>query len=168
MRKTIIFILCLALLTGFSFRLYAQSEKTLDQAELLKQFIGTWKAEIAPDTFIISTNVQSGEGFQQSMKVMTGDQVIYSATGVTGLSGDKKTVISVDLNPEGNVNMQKGRFISKDVVMLEDFGSGGDHALALLEIKFDTETVSQRIKYRGKKLTWEVEWMDPITFTRVE
>ena len=43
----------------------------LDQVELMKQFIGTWKCELSKDTFLISENVPFGTGMLSSSQIVT-------------------------------------------------------------------------------------------------
>jgi hypothetical protein len=168
MRKSTGFILCLSFLMGISLHLHAQPEKTLDQAELLKQFLGTWKAEISPDTFIISEITPCGKGFHQSIQVLAKEEAFYSGEGITGFTSDKRGIISVDLTEDGIINIQKGRFVSENKLLLEDFGAGQDHASALIEIEFGAESLIQRNKWRGKSLSWDVDWMDPMTFKKIK
>ena len=49
----------------------AQSEpEHLDQIELMKQFIGTWKCELGKDTFLMSENVPFGTGMLSSSRIV--------------------------------------------------------------------------------------------------
>jgi hypothetical protein len=50
----------------------AQTKQTkLNQAELMKQFIGTWKCELGKDTFLISENTPFGTGMISNSQVGT-------------------------------------------------------------------------------------------------
>lgn len=43
----------------------------LDQVELMKQFIGTWKCELGKDTFLISENTPFGTGMLSNSQIVT-------------------------------------------------------------------------------------------------
>lgn len=43
----------------------------LDQVELMKQFIGTWKCELSKDTFLISENIPFGTGMFSRSQIVT-------------------------------------------------------------------------------------------------
>ena len=50
----------------------AQTTQTqLNQVELMKQFIGTWKCELSKDTFLISENVPFGTGMLSKSQIVT-------------------------------------------------------------------------------------------------
>ena len=75
MRKSIYIILSLLFIVP-SLTLLAQSaEEELDQVELLKQFIGTWKAEVAEDTVVILKFVPIGVALVHTLEVMVKDNV---------------------------------------------------------------------------------------------
>ena len=64
MKKTLYINLLLLIFFSFSLCLYSQTgQDDLDQAKLMKQQIGTWKADISQDTIVILEFTQAGAGF---------------------------------------------------------------------------------------------------------
>ena len=67
----------------------AQDVKSkLNQIELMKQFIGTWKCELGRDTFLITQTKPFGTGMISKSKMFTKDNVLDSIIQVFGF--DKK------------------------------------------------------------------------------
>ena len=63
-------------------------QSKLNQIELMKQFIGTWKCELGRDTFLITETKSFGTGMISRSQVFTKDNVIDSIIQVFGF--DKK------------------------------------------------------------------------------
>ena len=71
-------------------RLHGQAiESKLNQVELMKQFIGTWKCELGRDTFLISETKPFGTGMISKSRIFTNDNVIDSVIQLFGF--DKKS-----------------------------------------------------------------------------
>ena len=69
--------------------LHAQDvQSKLNQIELMKQFIGTWKCELGRDTFLITQTKPFGTGMISKSKMFTKDNVLDSIIQVFGF--DKK------------------------------------------------------------------------------
>ena len=64
------------------------SQSKLNQIELMKQFIGTWKCELGKDTFLITQTKPFGTGMISKSKMFTKDNVLDSIIQVFGF--DKK------------------------------------------------------------------------------
>lgn len=63
-------------------------QSKLNQIELMKQFIGTWKCELGRDTFLITETKPFGTGMISKSQIFTKDNVIDSVIQVFGF--DKK------------------------------------------------------------------------------
>ena len=63
-------------------------QSKLNQIELMKQFIGTWKCELGRDTFLITQTKPFGTGMISKSKMFTKDNVLDSIIQVFGF--DKK------------------------------------------------------------------------------
>jgi hypothetical protein len=63
-------------------------QSKLNQIELMKQFIGTWKCELARDTFLITETKPFGTGMISKSQIFTKNNVIDSVIQVFGF--DKK------------------------------------------------------------------------------
>jgi len=66
----------------------SESSKGLNQVELFKQMIGTWKAEIARDTFYLAQYKPFGNGLEGNIKIVTGGKKIMEGKVLLGY--DKK------------------------------------------------------------------------------
>ncbi|HEY5124231.1 MAG TPA: hypothetical protein VIK14_10895 [Ignavibacteria bacterium] len=59
--------------------LQAQTTQTkLNQVELLKQFLGTWKSEIAKDTTIIGDYTPFGTAVESNLQIVTNNKILDS------------------------------------------------------------------------------------------
>jgi hypothetical protein len=68
---------------------HAQPMQTkLNQVELMKQFLGTWKGEIGKDTIIIGDNTPFGTGMDCNIQIITKNKILDSAKQLYGY--DKK------------------------------------------------------------------------------
>ena len=63
-------------------------QSKLNQIELMKQFIGTWKCELGRDTFLITETKPFGTGMISQSQIFTKDNVLDSVIQVFG--SDKK------------------------------------------------------------------------------
>lgn len=63
-------------------------QSKLNQIELMKQFIGTWKCELGSDTFLITETKPFGSGMISKSQIFTKDIIIDSVIQVFGF--DKK------------------------------------------------------------------------------
>lgn len=78
----LLLIFCLVL-SGFN-RLHAQTLQTLDQVKLIKQFAGTWQAELGNDTIVIGTNTVFGTGLACNSDIVVKGKVINSVKQLYG------------------------------------------------------------------------------------
>jgi hypothetical protein len=69
----------------------------LDQMVLMKQFLGTWKAELAPDTFIITNNLPFGSGIDCTGKIYTKGQVLDSIKQIYGYDFSSHKYLAAEL-----------------------------------------------------------------------
>jgi hypothetical protein len=66
-----------------------QTENKLNQVELMKQFIGSWKCELGKDTLIIGDNIAFGTGLVCNSKIIVKGKIINSVKQLFGY--DSKT-----------------------------------------------------------------------------
>lgn len=170
MRKTLSLILVLSLLFSLSSTLSAQkTEQELDQLELFKQFIGTWKAEAAADTFLVVSFVPRGGGMEFTLEVKTKDTTFYTSPGVYGFSSDKKTVRFAGVDGDGNMSLDYGRFVTDKKFIAEVYQDNAKHPRAIEEVEFiSPESFTTQYKSRGNKMTWDAEWSTPLTFNKIK
>lgn len=65
-----------------------QNHEILNQAELLKQFEGTWNCEIGKDTTAVWEMIPYGSGFEAKLKYVTKGNIVKEGKGLYGY--DKK------------------------------------------------------------------------------
>ncbi len=84
----------LIIITGIQ----AQDVKSkLNQIELMKQFIGTWKCELGRDTFLITETKPFGSGMISKSQIFTKDIVIDSVIQVFGFDKNADKFIMAEL-----------------------------------------------------------------------
>jgi hypothetical protein len=63
----------------------AQStQPKLNQMELMKEFMGIWKGEIAKDTVMIMNFTSYGKAVENSYKIIVKDKILYSGKEIYG------------------------------------------------------------------------------------
>ena len=73
------------------------SQSKLNQIELMKQFIGTWKCELGRDTFLITETKPFGTGMISKSQIFTKDNVIDSVIQVFGFDKNADKFIMAEL-----------------------------------------------------------------------
>ena len=94
----------------------AQSTQTkLDQLELMKQYLGIWKGELAKDTFLILNFTSFGKTIEDNYKVVTKGNTLFSGKEIYGYekNDDKLLIASINDNST-RLNLAVGWFSSKD------------------------------------------------------
>jgi hypothetical protein len=96
-------------------KLPAQETQTkLDQVELLKQFIGTWKCEYRKDTLLIIENNPFGIGMVSNSKIVTNGETIETIIQLHGYDKEKDRFNVAELIQSTSVlEIINARFISK-------------------------------------------------------
>lgn len=170
MKKSISLLLCFSFLLCLSLKLYPQSaEEKLDQAELVKQFIGTWEREIGKDSVITikCTPLNNGIHVIQENKANGNTFGIYQ--GVSGLSDNKEMLIGAFIADDGTTIFDFGKFVAKNKYVVERHIGNITHAAALLEWEFPTtESFVVRSKWRGEGMTWPDDWNQGATFRKID
>lgn len=168
MRKSISLLLCLALLSCLSLKLYSQSsDEKLNQAELLKQFLGTWEADIGKDSVVALqfTTLNNGLLIVQEDKANGIPYVTYQ--GIIGLSDDKEMIIATAITPNGMMIIDFGKFVEKDKYVIDRYLGNTTHVAYQMEWEFSTpESFIVRSKWRGNGMTWPEEWSYWFTFNK--
>ena len=94
----------------------AQSTQTkLNQSELLKQFVGTWKCELAKDTLLIIDVKSYGDGLDYYIKSETKGKILMEGKAL--MSYDKKSDKGIQTEIMGvpDVTLWVYWFISKNI-----------------------------------------------------
>ena len=158
------FVLC------FSINLNAQSSETdLDQVELMKQFIGTWKWEWREDSTIIWEIIPSNVGYESNISWQAHGETFLTSQGIMGFAQNKQLVNWYFLLQEGGIYRDVGKFLSDKKLTGERFTVDHKHVTASFEIYFQTPDKFKWIhKFRGMKETWDDAVVREITYTRVK
>jgi hypothetical protein len=155
---------------GFCTNLHAQSsEKDLDQAELLKQFTGKWITETGEDSTAIIEFIPNNKGYRHNSYWQTKGETYRTAIGLLGFTWEKQTVINSALWPNGNLSIDKGKFVSDTKMKWERFNDEHNHVIANFEIYFTTPDEWKMIfRWRGMKETWDDAVVTETIYTRVK
>ena len=170
MKKTLNIMLSLLIIVSFSLNVSSQSDqKDLDQVKLLKQFIGSWEADIAPDTVTTIEFIQAGAGIYSIQETKAKGKTYETSVGIMGFSDDKKSIITSDLWHIGIISQDIGKFISDQKLVLERFPNDQKHARVYIEIEFlSPESFIWRAKFRDNGMTWGEVWDITATVNKVK
>src|ERR1035437_4545244 len=108
--------------------LQAQTTHTkLDQFELLKQFLGTWKYELAKDTTIISESTPFGTAIEDNYQIVTKGKILDSGNELLGYDKNSDRIITARLSKSSpNIEITSWRWTSKNIfegVMFQDISN---------------------------------------------
>jgi len=130
--------LIVLLLLGANVAQAQTMQKKLDQIELEKQFIGTWKCEIAKDTIMYAEFTQFGL-MKGNIKIVTKDKILDSGEELFGY--DKETDKSIQVTvwkSSTNIDINAWQFVSNNIkvgVPLKDI-SNRPNATLKFKIEF--------------------------------
>jgi hypothetical protein len=169
MRLTVHIILCMTLLFGVSLNLLSQSaEEELDQAELMKQFRGTWELPVSEDSLIVATITPFGDGLSFKQENKANGKTYSSSLGLWGVSSDKKTIESVGLDESGNIDYSVGKFVSPKKFVTED-NYGNPYVVRISEFEIESPvSIIYRIKVRGEDMSWDCDWRYTFKLKKVD
>ena len=94
----------------------SKSSKGLNQVELFKQMIGTWKAEIARDTFYIAQYKPFGNGLEGNIKIVTGGKKIMEGKVLLGYDKKNDKFVETDLVEGSDIMLYGIWFTSKSTL----------------------------------------------------
>ena len=163
-------VLCFSLLSCLSLNLFAQpAEKELDQAELLKQFIGTWEADNGKDSVVVLNCTPFNNGLFCFQEDKANGKTYLSYKVVFGLSDDKEMIIAAAPVPNGTMLIDFGKFVEKDKYVADRYLGNKTHVASQMEWEFLTpESFIVRAKWRGNGMSWPEDWNDWFTFNKIE
>ena len=105
----IILLLCTKLLQ-------AQTTQTkLNQMELMKQFLGIWKGELAKDTVLMMNFTSYGKAIEHNYKIVTKGKILYSGKEIYGYNQKyDKIVLAAITDNSSRISLDACWFSSKD------------------------------------------------------
>jgi hypothetical protein len=149
---TAIIAVCMFLITNGT---QAQTKQTkLNQIELMKQLLGTWKGETAKDTIMVTEYLPFGSAMVGNDMVITKGKTINSMKELVGYDKKSDKIIGMELNESSlEITSYAVWFTSKntyEAVLLQDI-SNPDKAILKYKIEFKSpdmfvETVIQNGK----------------------
>ena len=173
MKKIIYPLLALWLITlCFSVSLQAQSpQQNLDQAELMKQFIGTWGSDRREDKTSLTEIIQSDQGYEMiTYKKATGVN-LWTWKGIFGFDQEYQTVIMFTLQRIGVVDgWYIGKFVSDKKLTMESDITDPTRMTSTLELSFLTPDKFDWIAKwgYGEPETWDDANVENWTYKRIK
>lgn len=76
---------------------YKEPSKELNQVNLWKKFSGTWKGEIAKDTFIVYDQKPYGTGMENKIRIITDGKILQEGIGLFGYDSESDKIIEATL-----------------------------------------------------------------------
>ena len=124
--------LIVLLLIGANVAQAQTPQAKLNQVELEKQFIGTWKSEIAKDTIMYAEFTQFGL-MKGNIKVVTKDKILDSGEELFGYDKESDKSIQVTVwKSSTDIEINAWQFVSKNIkvgVPLKDISNRPDATL---------------------------------------
>jgi len=142
----------------------AQTTQTeLDQVELMKQFLGTWKTEIGKDTTQVHEYTSFGTAIEGNIKIVTKSKILYSAKQLWGYDKKNDKTILIELGKSSpEISLYTIWFTSKNIcegIVIQDFYHPENSALKL-KIEFKSPDLVIQTFMENNKVVREQ------TFTR--
>jgi hypothetical protein len=101
MKTILLMIMIVVFLSVYSEGIQAQTTNPqLDQTELMKQFLGTWKMEMAEDAIAIAEYKPFGNGIDGYVKIVTKGETIMEWRTLIGCDKKTDTIIQANLYTE--------------------------------------------------------------------
>jgi hypothetical protein len=119
--------------------IHAQSRNSqLNQVELMKQFIGTWKGEVGKDTIVIGVNKPFGPGLDCTSEIITRGKILNSVRQLFGYDiKNDKFIIAELIKSSPSIELCATWFISKsegEMVLFQDISNPEN---AILKWRFE-------------------------------
>lgn len=115
------------------------TQPKLDQLELMKQFLGTWKYELAKDTTIISEFTPFGTAIEDNYQIVTKGKILDSGNELLGYDKNSDRIITARLSKSSpNIEITSWCWTSKNIfegVMFQDIGNP-PNATFIMKIEF--------------------------------
>ena len=117
------------------------TNSSLNQPELMKQFIGTWKGEVGKDTLVIGTNNPFGPGLDCTSEIITRGKILNSVRQLFGYDiKNDKFIIAELIKSSPSIELCATWFTSKnsgEMVLFQDISNPEN---AILKWRFEFKT----------------------------
>jgi hypothetical protein len=136
--------------------MHAQSgNSSLNQPELMKQFIGTWKGEVGKDTIVIGTNNPFGPGLDCTSEIITRGKTLNSVRQLFGYDiKNDKFIIAELIKSSPSIELCAMWFISKsegEMVLFQDI-SNPENAILKWRFEFKTPDTIVQTALKNNKI----------------
>lgn len=133
---TIVVLFQLVTISGIE----AQTSKTtLDQNELMKQFVGTWQSNYGKDTLAVAEVQLLKKAFLETDYFLVNGKKLFINIWSFGFSPEENQFKVFELRADGKYNLWNAAFTSEKVWYLNRVGEfSSKEILAKAEITFDT------------------------------
>ena len=131
------------------------SQKNLNQAELFKQFLGSWKGEVGKDTIVVGVNTPFGTGIECSSQIVSNGKILDSVKELMGY--DKKYdkfIIAELIKSSPAIEVLASWFISEksgEMVLFQDI-SNPDNAKLKWKFEFKSSGLIEQTAIRNNKV----------------
>jgi len=134
--------------------------QNLNQIELHKQFIGTWKCDVAKDTIIFYEIKPYGTGLEAFMKYVTNGNVYYEQKRLCGYDKNFDKYIYAYLDKEGNFGLIAHWFLSKNKLEGVEFSdiSNPEKASWKFEVEFKSPNMYTTVYFDNNKPVGTTTW----------
>jgi hypothetical protein len=100
--------------SGVEKNVAGENSNGLNQVELVKQILGTWKAEIAKDTFYTVKYQWLGTGMEGAIKIITKGKTVQQGKAIIGYDKKIDKIIETDLMEGSDIMLYALWFTSKN------------------------------------------------------
>ena len=152
----------------FSMGINAQSsEKELDQAELMKQLLGTWKVELGVDTTLTWEIIPFGKGYEFTSTWKAKGKSYATAKAISGFTWENQQVNMYWLMENGMISRDLGEFVSEKKLVMERFNAKHTNIMFKWEMDFLTpdKNIVKSIS-KGNSDTWDDPVVTEFTWIR--
>ena len=131
---TLLFVLMLLSSTGIQ----AQTTETKpNQVELFKQFIGSWKADMAKDTILIVDCKSYGTGLEYYIKTETKGKIIMEGKAIMGYDKKSDRGIQAEILNDTDITLWVYWFTSPKICEVLHFQYFSNPKMATSKFKFE-------------------------------
>ncbi len=113
--KKISFVSVLVLIMNLLVHSQSQNQIILlNQAELLRQFKGTWTCEIGKDTTAVWEMIQYGSGFDARLKYVTNGKIVKEGKGLYGYDKNLDKIVEAGITKGKDIGVYVLWFITEN------------------------------------------------------